>query len=294
MFTQFFGNYLLNENLVTPEQLIDGLQAKKNTRMKLGVLAINAGYMTAGQVETVHMKQSTMDKRFGDIAVECGFVTSEQIDELLNQQPQGYLLLGQAFVDKGYMTNAQFEDAIRTYKEKYSLTDEDLNEGEDGKSSVMVDSLIDLSSTSNPDLYKEYIILLMNNLIRFTGDDYTPLKPEFNLSDNSELYITVQGINNGFDVDTALVADEETLIQFASRYADESFTEMNEYVDASACDFMNLHNGLFTVNMSNEKELELKLTPPSTKKGINADDHGDVIVLPVQYPFGIVKFVITK
>lgn len=294
MFTQFFGNYLLNENLVTPEQLIDGLQAKKETRMKLGVLAINAGYMTAGQVETVHLKQSTVDKRFGDIAVECGFVTSEQIDELLNQQPQGYLLLGQAFVDKGYMTNTQFEDAIRTYKAKYSLTDDDLNEGEKGKTSAMIDSLVDLSETSSPELYKEYIILLMNNLIRFTGDDYTPLKPEYKVDDDSEIYVTVQGINNGFDINTSLLADEKTLIQFASRYADEAFTDMDEYVEASACDFMNLHNGLFTVNVSNEKEIELKLTPPITVKGLKSDSFNDALILPVQYPFGIVKFVISK
>lgn len=294
MFTQFFGNYLLNQNLVTPEQLIDGLQAKSNTRMKLGVLAINAGYMTASQVEMVHMKQSTMDKRFGDIAVESGFVTSKQIDELLSQQPQGYLLLGQAFVDKGYMTNAQFEDAIRTYKEKYSLTDEDLNEGEDAKSGIMVDSLVDLSSTSAPELYKEYIVLLMNNLIRFTGDDYTPLKPEFKLESNPDTYITAQDINGQLSVKTALIADEDTLIKFACRYSGLELNSMDEYTDASACDFMNLHNGLFTVNVSNSHEIELKLTPPSTVKGVTADDGNDVIILPVQYPFGIVRFMITK
>lgn len=294
MFTQFFGNYLLNQNLVTPEQLIDGLQAKSNTRMKLGVLAINAGYMTASQVEMVHMKQSTMDKRFGDIAVECGFVTSEQVDELLSQQPQGYLLLGQAFVDKGYMTNAQFEDSIRAYKEKYSLSDEDLNEGEDAKSDIMIDSLIDLSDSSNPVLYKQYIALMMNNLIRFTGDDYTPLEPEFKIDSDSELYITTQDITGEFNAKTALIADEKTLINFACRYSGEELTEMDEYVDASACDFMNLHNGLFTVNVSNEHEMELKLTPPSTTKGVHAEDLNNIIILPIQYPFGIVKFLITK
>lgn len=101
MFTQFFGNYLLNQKLVTPEQLVDALQEKQNTRMKLGVLAINAGYMTASQVERVHELQSKMDKRIGDIAVELGYMTEDQVMELLHAQPLGYLLLGQALVDKG-------------------------------------------------------------------------------------------------------------------------------------------------------------------------------------------------
>lgn len=292
MFTQFFGNYLLNENLVTPEQLIEGLQAKNNTRMKLGVLAINAGYMTSSQVEMVHIKQSMMDKRFGDIAVELGFVTSEQIDELLSQQPQGYLLLGQAFVDKGYMTNAQFEDAIKNYKEKYSITDDDMNETEESNSANLVSSLIDLSSTSSPDMYREYIVLLMNDLIRFTGDDFTPLQPVEKIVSNSDLYITTQDVTGKFNLSSSIVSDEKTLINFASKYADEEITEMNEYVSAAACDFLNIHNGLFTVNVSNSQQVELRLTPPDTVRGIKKDIE-NVIVLPIQYPFGIVNFVIS-
>lgn len=293
MFTQFFGNYLLNENLVTPEQLIEGLQAKSSTRMKLGVLAINAGYMSSSQVEMVHMKQSMMDKRFGDIAVELGFVTSEQIDELLSQQPQGYLLLGQAFVDKGYMTNAQFEDAIKNYKEKYSITDDDMNEAEKNNSANLVNSLIDLSTTSSPDMYREYIVLLMNNLIRFTGDDFTPLHPETEVVACADSYITTQDVTGQFNISTSIVADEDTLIKFASKYAGEEITEMNEYVSAAACDFLNIHNGLFTVNISNSQQVELRLTPPDTVKGIS-DTINNVIVIPVQYPFGVIKFVISR
>lgn len=292
MFTQFFGNYLLNQNLVTPSQLIECLQAKSNTRMKLGVLAINAGYMTSSQVEIVHMKQSTMDKRFGDIAVELGFVTSDQIDTLLSQQPQGYLLLGQALVDKGYMDNAGFENAINAYKNRFSLSDEDIKEGENEKTESMIDSLVDLSKTTDRDLFKEYIVLLMNNLIRFTGDDFTPLDSEYTISASSDNFITTQNITGSFSTNTALVTDEETLIKFASRYAGEEINDMNEYVSAAACDFMNLHNGLFTVNVSNSQEIELRLTPPDTIKGISADMN-NVIVLPVQYPFGIIRFVMS-
>ena len=36
MYTQFFGNYLLNEKLITPEQLIDVMGSKKNTKIKFG------------------------------------------------------------------------------------------------------------------------------------------------------------------------------------------------------------------------------------------------------------------
>ncbi len=288
MFTQFFGNYLLNEKLVTPEQLVDALQDKKNTRMKLGVLAINAGYMTASQVERVHEMQKKMDKRFGDTAVELGYVTDEQVGELLHAQPVGYLLLGQALVDKGYMDNAAFESAINAYKEKYSLSDEDIASNEQGKTETLVTSLCDFSKTKNPELYEEFVSLLINNLIRFVGDDFTPLNPEYSINSTS-FKSTSQEVNGEFSTVTRIFADETTLIEFAERYSGEEINELNEYVEASGQDFINLHNGLFTVNVSNNQQIELTLTPPTPLAGLNPMDVDNCLVLPFQYPFGTIR-----
>ena len=95
MFTQFFGNYLFNEKLVTKQQLIEALEMQKFARAKLGVLAINAGYMTAAQVDEVHAEQQRMDKRFGDIAVEKGYMTESQVETLLSNQKQAHLVTSQ-------------------------------------------------------------------------------------------------------------------------------------------------------------------------------------------------------
>ena len=292
MFTQFFGNYLLNEKLVTPEQLVDALQEKKNTRLKLGVLAINAGYMNATQVEKAHMEQTKRDMRFGDICVDLGFLTEAQVDELLGAQKVGYLLLGQALVDKGYMDNATFESAINAYKEKYSLTDTDIVDGTASKIDELISSLCDFSSTDNEELYTEFVSLLFNNLIRFVGDDFTPLEPLSVIKESDNTYQTTQGIEGSFSADTSIVADEDVMIAFASRYADEELTSFDEYVSAAACDFVNLHNGLFTVNVSNSNEIELRLTPPYTNKGVKQTDK-KLFVLPICYPFGTVSFTIT-
>lgn len=292
MFTQFFGNYLLNQKLVTPEQLVDALQDKKNTRMKLGVLAINAGYMTASQVERVHELQSQMDKRIGDIAVELGYMTEEQVMELLHAQPLGYLLLGQALVDKGYMDNSSFENAINSYKEKYSLTDEDIASNENSKMETLVNSLCDFSKTKNPELYEEFVSLLINNLIRFVGDDFTPLDPEYSINSTS-FKSTTQNIKGEFSTETKIFADDATFIEFAARYSGEEILELNEYVEASGQDFINLHNGLFTVNVSNNQQVELTLTPPTPLTSLTPNEIDNCIILPFQYPFGTVRFSIS-
>lgn len=292
MFTQFFGNFLLNEQYVTAEQLLEAIHAKNKTRLKLGVLAIDAGYMTAEQVEEVHERQMFEDKRIGDIAVELGYMTREQVEELLGNQRTGYLLLGQALVDQGIMTNAQFENAITKYKNKFRIT-EDKEAISDEKAAQMVEELCDFSYEESK-LYTNYIVLLLKNLVRFIGDDFTPLNP-VSVFDKENYKSILQSIKGQFATDVAVVfSDEESMLEFGNRYSNEEFdlSEM-EYIEAAACDFININNGLFTVNVSNELNMELSLTPPEIKEnelGIS----GDIMVFPVQFTFGTVDFVISK
>ena len=122
MFTQLFGHFLLNNNIITAEQLRAALEVKNNTHAKLGAMAIDAGYMTANQVDMVHEEQKRVDKRIGDIAVEMNFLTKDQVDDLLAQQKTANVVLGQALIDLGYLSNAQFEDALKQYKATASFT----------------------------------------------------------------------------------------------------------------------------------------------------------------------------
>ena len=46
MHTQFFGNFLLNKGIITPEQLIEALKVQSSTHKKFGTLAIHSGYMS--------------------------------------------------------------------------------------------------------------------------------------------------------------------------------------------------------------------------------------------------------
>lgn len=288
MYTQFFGNYLLNEKLITPEQLIDVMGSKKNTKIKLGLLAMNEGLMNSAQVEEVHAIQTRQDKRFGDAAIELGYLTKDQVDMLLSKQTPGYLLLGQAIIDKRYMRHHDFEKALRDYNKKNSLTLEDATTDDLVKTSKLIDTLYDFNSIKNGSYYRDYIYLLINNLIRFIGSDFTPLKPE--LYDTSSSYKFVsQNINGKLSLSTAIFSGKEALIPFSYRYIQENLEDYDEYVIASFQDFLNLHNGIFIVNMSNERELELKLSPPVAVSDLNSQMES-YIIFPFRYTFGTIKF----
>ena len=109
MYAQFFGNYLLSHGVVTREQLLETMHRKSSTKIKLGTLAIHAGYMTANEVDRIVILQTHEDKRFGELAIHEGYLTEEEVTKLLAEQKPDFLLLGQALVDEGLINNHQLQ-----------------------------------------------------------------------------------------------------------------------------------------------------------------------------------------
>jgi CheY-specific phosphatase CheX len=93
---------------------------------------------------------------------------------------------------------------------------------------------------------------------------------------------------------TAIDMEPDTAIAFAGRYAKMDFNEFNEYVKASLEDFINLHNGLFSVNMSNTYSKEAELDPPghTEEKSLKLSD--DAFIVPIIYPFGTIYFIVSS
>lgn len=292
MFAQFFGSYLLNSGLVTAQQLAKALEDKKNTRMKLGVLAINAKLMTAEQVEAVNQAQASMDMRFGDLAVHLGFIKAEDVDMLLAQQPTDYLVLGQTLVNNGVLTNAQFETAINDYKRYHSLSDEDISNDQNAKLSQIISEFYHFETAENAKAYTAYLTLLFKNIIRFVGDDFTPLEASI-VRDFDVNYFVYQSVSGNVSCETGIEAEEYQYLKFASRFAGEEITEVGEFAHAAVGEFLNLHNGLFTVNLSNDFGVELNLNPQDFSENTTVSYKNSAFCIPISFSFGIINFVIS-
>ena len=287
MFAQFFGSYLINEKLITKDQFLHILSKKNSTMLKLGAVAINKGYMNYDQVERIHEIQKIQDKKIGIIAVEEGYLTSNQVIELLNEQKSEYVVLCQILIDEGIINYNQFYEIIEKYKENYLVLD-----GEEQENKVEINKFLeafyDFSEVENKDLFLRYFLLLINNLIRFIGDDFI-------ISDVSKKvfkgyrYILYQDIKGKINIKSIFSSTENTLLSFASRFAKEEFTIIDEYVEASICDFLNIHNGLFIVNVSNKDSIELTLSPPLKEK---KEQDLEAIFINIHYTFGNFDFIV--
>ena len=291
MYTQFFGNYLLSQGYVTQEQLFEAMQKQSSQRMKLGTLAMHAGLMTAEEVDQIVILQTHYDKKFGELAIEHGYLTNEQVVDLLKTQNPDFLLLGQVLVDDGVITNSDLENIITDYRSKNEMIEFDMTVENQEDIARLFENFFIMSETSVSKLGRMFLELLFNNFIRFVGEDFTPLSSEKVQEFPTECCV-LQKIIGDYSVSAYLNMDEATAIEFASRYVGDQFTEYDEYVQASLDDFLNLHNGLFIVNCSNDYSLELSISAPEHCENSILTFENDAYYFPILYSFGIVHFIL--
>lgn len=289
MFAQYFGQYLLNKGYVTAKQLQDALEYQKTVRLKLGVLAVSAGYMTADDADRINEAQKREDIRFGDLAVKMGLLKNEQVEELLSSQKQGHVLLGQALVDKEYMTLKDFESYLNQYKNEYGITDEKFKAIQKDDIDEIINMIVNFTESKNEKELKAYLSLFIRNLFRFIDVDARVRKVI-----KSEQYeaknVVKQEIVGELALETFIEAEEDSFVKFASKFAEEELTEIDEMAQASVGELLNLHNGIFLVNMSN-MGTPLELNPQEAYSNIKINN---IYIIPIDLSFGKINLIIKE
>lgn len=290
MYTQFFGSYLLSNGYVNKKQLINALKRQEEETLKVRTLALHAGYITAHELEDILAIQRVTGKKFSEVVIEQGYVTQEQLLELINGKHPHFLALGQLLVEDGVFSYSTFEKILLDYNSHSEYIELEFNEDNVDSIRQMIDNFSVVAETAIPDFGKSYLELLFRNLARNIGDDYSTLPPSPCTEVATEICVS-QMIQGGYEVNTYLNMDESTALAFAERYAGDTFTDIDEYVTASIEDVLNMHNGLFIVNASNDSlnELTISVLEHHTNKILNF--RNPAFMFPICYPFGIIYFI---
>ena len=290
MYTEFFGNYLFSNGHITKEQLLSALSRQSKTSIRISTMALFTGYMSAQEIEYVIGLQKEEGKRFGEIAIRDGFLSQAQMVEILNMTVPDYLILGQILIEDGIFTYENFENIFAYYRSQTEFMDLELNEENKLDFQNLIDSFSILSELAIPDFGKSYLELLFNNFVRYIGEDFYTLPPSYITEFPTELCVS-QKLEGSYLANTYFSMDEATAIEFASRFSGESFDEFNEYVSASIEDLLNLHNGLFIVNASNEHSNEASIGIIDFHNNEILEFEHPTFLFPICYPFGIIYFI---
>ena len=293
MFSQYFGQYLLNQGILTPQQLSDAFTQERMTRVKIGILAMNAGYMTAGQVMKIHELQQARDKKFGEIAVTEGLLTVAQVEELLEKQNRRYLNLCQTLVDKEYLSLDKLEIVMRKYKEDANLSDKQLDALQRADYEEIVRLFFDFSEAGPyQDVFYDYVALFMRNIVRLLDDQ--PMANHASSGLNAcpfGEWIVSQHFAGYLGFRTGVVMDERMLLETARRFSGEPLERIDELALDSVAEFLNVTNGIFAVNMS-DMGLELDLLPQRVGANDAEPVAGKCYCVPIDLSYGKITLMI--
>ncbi len=248
MSVKFFGQYLLEQGKIIKEELLDALEYQKKNNAKLGTIAIDAGYLTAQQVEHIHTEQQRTDKLFGEIAIGLNYLTPEQLEDLLIIQKNERISLGDALVQKGYLTLSELEDVLRAFK-KY-------------QDSFLKTVRFTITQTKNPEIPDIFLDLTVKFLRRLADFDV-----EVTASHNNSEKICpyIWNVYQQFIGDTVglymISLQDKALLKIASGIAQETIYEVDDFAKDAAKEFVNTLVGNSVAKFSH-KGLKMNLKPP--------------------------------
>lgn len=266
MFSRHFGQFLLQEGIVTPRTLSASLARLGEARPLVGILALARGFMSPVQVREVNRIQKREDKRFGQIAIEKGYLTAEKLEELLSAQKNEHVLLGQILVEDRVLSHEGLVRALELYREKSGLSPEGYEAMTGGDTDRAVASVLAGQPGGKNSLVRTWAELFVRNVIRFV-DPAAALDPLAEKG-NGNLVTFLQPMKGDRELTVFISAEKNVLADLARRFSDLASGAYDEMARAAVEEFLNISNGLFTVNCS-DRGIELDLLP---QEEVSRDD----------------------
>lgn len=272
MFTQCFGKYLLEAQLIAEEQFENALQQMSSKRARLGVLAIDDGVMTPYQVEETVSAQLQMDKKFGEIALARGFLTESALEALLHKQGSPFAVFSQVLIDNGYLTYAALASHLSQFKEHCGLREDDFISFKGGDNGRMIHKLYcTLEDTPERLSFMEaYTALFVRNLQRFIGNQVL-LGPVVKNAVSPGAVTALQELSGPISFVAALSGDDQALCYFSGRFAKARFDTLDDMARDILGEFLNCNNGVFIANAL-ELGVDLELCPQEVTEDFSPVD----------------------
>ena len=275
MFTQLFGNYLLEQSVITADKQKSLINEMKDIRVKMGTIAVADGLLTEAQADEINHEQTQQDRRFGDIAVEKGYLTDTQVSEILIKQGDAAMKYFQLLTDKAGLTMGDIEAHLREFQKKHGFTDDEL----EALKKDDIDSIIALFAIVRDTKITDMASLVMRNITRFLTSDFYFGRMK-KVTDYS--YTMLAGQKAVGDATVYLgfstASELDGITTLAKLYAKGVTISGSDEIYDAVCEFSNLNNGLFASALS-QNGTYIDMEPPGVY--LNQKISGTAYVMPI-------------
>ena len=258
MFTQLFGNYLIEKGVISSDENRMIHEEMNQTRVKLGTIAVADGVLTQQQVEEINHLQTQQDKRFGDIAISLGYIKEEQLDGMLAKQGNASMKYYQILGEKKDLSIDGIEEHVKGFQKQFGFTDNELEAIKNDDYAT----LISFFALVRDKLITDMAGLVMRNLTRFVTSDFFFGRMK-RTTDYSYNIIAGQKAfgENAIYLGFATKDDPDGIVELAKGYAKGVSISGSEEVYDALCEFSNLNNGLLSSELSKHNEFS-DMNPP--------------------------------
>lgn len=118
-----FGMFCFYLGKVSYQELIDALVWQRRQRPPLGALALLRGWLDESDIMKINTSHHG-GRRFGKKAIDLGYLSNSQVNSLLDSQSSQQSRLGQYFIDKGLLSESEAEeidDRLRAHNRQVNL-----------------------------------------------------------------------------------------------------------------------------------------------------------------------------
>jgi CheY-specific phosphatase CheX len=282
---KFFGQFLLERGAISRDQLLAAVQIQESTNILLGTRAIDAGHMTAAQVEEINLAQRSVDRRFGELAVERGYLTEEQLKGLLTRQREERLMLGEALLKIGALDTSALAASLAAFKASsqgpVAGTIAEIYDGLPGAGLLEVVA----------DVTVKMFLRMLHTAVR-------PGNCHGELAKIAKADHTIhQRLTGDLNATIALDVSSDLLRAIAGKLLGEEVAKVDGDAIDGAAEFLNIVMGNVCARMSATGR-QVEIAPPGVHHGIAgpfryvSGPKGRVVVTPLQHPDETIALVV--
>ena len=294
MYKHSFSDYLLDHKYITSLQLVEGLrELRKNTKPSLPTAGIYTHEVVYSDIEEIIEDSKRTGLTMLELVKKRGLLSDEAIVQYKGHDFPVFVTFADILIKQGHLTYHQFQDALIAYESDTEIYQIELNIPLRTNTDDSIDFMMSHLNVSDHIVTRLYFRLFFNALYNNVSHDFTVLAP-FRCDEYPSDYLVCQDvIYDNMTCTIAMDMEKDGFIEFAREYSKEAFLDLDEYVYAAIEDFINLHNGIFNVNLSNDYGVEATLSPPRRCIKDLYNPGVPTYLMAVVFPFGTMNVLVS-
>lgn len=256
MLNRLFGNYLVEKNKLTTEQLDALLPVPKELNAEVETIAVINKIILPATAQELLESIDKNTTRFGEAAIEAGYIDDEKLDSILTYQSNAFMKFMQLVLNNGYLSLEQINPLLDEFQRDSEFSDEQISSLIHDDLSQIVNIFVPLKS---PEL-KEFVLTMVQTLRRLIDTDVYLEKANTARAVQLDKY-ACQAIIGDMYIKVYMSAPDDGLLAIANHFTGDTYQTVTDDALDNVGEFINCINGLFATNLSYE-DISIDMNSP--------------------------------